>query len=145
MVRRNCRPDWRRIKSLRSYSINGAATALGVHRNTVRHWIKEQGLPAFTEQRPHLVQGGDLVAFLKRQRRASRRPCGPGQMFCLKCRKPREPAEALTEYQPINSLRGILVGICPVCESLMRRFVSLPQLAAVGAMATSNSQIVRDA
>jgi hypothetical protein len=79
MTRRNRRPDWRRIKTLRSYTIEEAATALRVHPNAVRYWIKKCALPVFTDQRPHLIQGGDLVSFLKGRREAKRQSCGPGQ------------------------------------------------------------------
>jgi hypothetical protein len=34
---RNRRADWRRIKSLLSYTVDEAARTLGVHRGTVRH------------------------------------------------------------------------------------------------------------
>jgi hypothetical protein len=131
MTRRNCRPDWRRIKTLRSYTIDEAASALHVHRNAVRYWIKKSGLPVFVDQRPHLIQGGDLVAFLKERRKAKRQKCGPGQFFCLKCRQPRKPAENMVDYEPISSSRGVLVGMCPTCEALMRRFVSRARLAAI--------------
>ena len=69
MIRRNRKPNWRRIETLRGYTIDEAAKALGVHRNTIRHWIKKSGLRAFTDQRPHLIQGGDLVACLQAQAR----------------------------------------------------------------------------
>ena len=74
MIRRNRKPNWRRIKTLRSYTIDEAAKALGVHRNTIRHWIKKSGLRAFTDQRPHLIQGGDLVACLQAPLKPSPRP-----------------------------------------------------------------------
>ena len=131
MIRRNRRPDWRRIKTLRSYTIEESATTLHVHRNAVRYWIKKCGLPVFTDQRPHLIQGRDLVAFLKGRREATRQPCGPGKFFCLKCRQPQTSAEGMVDYQPITSQRGVLTGICPICETLMRRFVSQAQLSAV--------------
>jgi excisionase family DNA binding protein len=130
MKRRNRRPDWRRIKTLRSYTIDEAATALQVHRNAIRHWIKNGGLPASTERRPHLIHGGDLVAFLKQRRAATRRKCGPGQFFCLKCREPQSPAGGMVDYHPITASRGTLVGMCLTCGTLMRRFVSRAQLAA---------------
>jgi hypothetical protein len=131
MKRRNRRPDWRRIKTLRSYTIDEAASVLRVHRNAVRYWIKKSGLPAFDEQRPHLIQGGDLVGFLKARREARRRRCGPGQFFCLKCREPRTSAEGMVDYQPLTASRGAFVGMCPVCETMMHRFVSRARLAAV--------------
>ena len=89
MTRRNCRPDRRRVKVLRSYTIDEVARTLEVHRNTVRHWIKA-GLPIIDDKRPILMLGSDLADFLSRQRDARRQPCQAGQMFCLKCRKPQE-------------------------------------------------------
>jgi hypothetical protein len=123
MKRRNRRPDC-------SYTIEEAASLLQVHRNTVRYWIK-CGLPVFTDQRPHLIQGGDLVVFLKGRREANRQKCGPGQFFCLKCRRPQAPADGMVDYEPSTAARGTLVGICPACETLMYRFVSQARLAAI--------------
>ena len=88
-------------------------------------------MPVFTDQRPHLIQGLDLVTFLKGLREASRRKCGPGQFFCLNCRQPQTPADGMVHYQPISPSRGALIGMCPACETLMRRFVSRARLAAV--------------
>jgi excisionase family DNA binding protein len=133
MIRRNRRPDWRRIKTLRSYTIDEAASALQVHRNAVRHWIKKCALPVMTDRRPHLIHGADLVAFLKHRREARRRKCEPGQLFCLKCRQPQTPAAGMVDYQPVSTARGILVGMCPLCEALMRSFVSPARLPALAA------------
>ena len=131
MIRRNRRPDWRRIKTLRSYTVVEAATTLQVHRNAIRHWIKKGGLLASTDRRPHLIHGADLVAFLKERRAARLRRCGPGQFFCLKCRKPQPPAGNMVDYHPITASRGTLVGMCPACSTLMRRFTSRARLAVV--------------
>jgi hypothetical protein len=54
---RNRRADWRRIKGKYSYTIEEAARALNLHRNTVRNWVRRGGLPAMTGWRPHLVLG----------------------------------------------------------------------------------------
>ena len=131
MIRRNRRPDWRRVKTLRSYTIDEAAARLDVHRNAIRYWIKKGGLPVSNDRRPHLIQGGDLVAFLKGRRKAKRHRCGPGQFFCLKCRQPRPPAGSMVDYRPITDSRGTLVGMCPTCGTLMQRFVSLARLAEI--------------
>jgi hypothetical protein len=132
MKRRNRRPDWRRIKTLRSYTIDEAARLVQVHRNAVRYWIKS-GLPVFADRRPHLIQGGDLAAFLKERRQAKKHKCGPGQLFCLKCRLPRSPADGMVDYQPSTPTRGILVAICPVCETIMHRFTSQARLSDIAA------------
>ena len=88
-------------------------------------------MPALTDRRPFLIRGADLVAFLKERRAEKRQRCGPRQIYCLKCRKPRTPAEETADYEPIDPNRGTLVGICPVCEALIRRFVSKARLPAL--------------
>ena len=60
MTRRNRRPDRRRVKALRSYTIDEVARTLEIHRNTVRHWIKA-GLPVIDGKRPILMLGADIA------------------------------------------------------------------------------------
>jgi hypothetical protein len=129
-TRRNRRPDRRRVKSLRTYTIDEAARALEVHRNTVRHWIMA-GLRVIDDKRPILILGSDLSEYLLRQREARRQPCCAGQMFCLKCRKPQEPAGLMADFVPSSATAGALVGICPTCNRLMYRRVSIARLSEV--------------
>jgi excisionase family DNA binding protein len=134
MKRRNRRPDRRRIKSLRSYTFEEAARDLGVHRNTVRHWVKA-GLPVIKDKRPYLIVGRDLAEFLTQRREARRQPCQPGQMYCLKCRRPQAPAARMADFVASSAALGALVGICPVCNHLMYRRVSVARLSeAAGAL-----------
>jgi hypothetical protein len=130
MNRRRGRPDWRRVKTLRSYTIDEAARVLGVHRNTVRHWIKS-GLPTIDDKRPILIVGSDLAEFRARRREGRRQRCGPGQIFCVKCRKPKEPAGRMADYVPSTPAAGALVGLCPDCGTLMHRRVSIARLDIV--------------
>jgi excisionase family DNA binding protein len=130
MIRRNHRPDWRRIKTLRSYTIDEAARLVGVHRNSVRHWIK-RGLPVLDDRRPTLILGSDLKAFLAKQREARRQPCQAGEIFCVKCRKPRKPDGQMADYEPTSAAAGTLVGLCPVCSTVIYRRTSLARLPAV--------------
>jgi hypothetical protein len=134
MTRRNRRPDRRRVKVLRSYTIDEVARTLEVHRNTVRHWIKA-GLPVIDDKRPTLMLGSDLAEFLLRRRDARRQPCRAGQMFCLKCRKPQEPAGRMADYVASSATSGALVGICPACNGLMYRRASVARFSdVVGAL-----------
>jgi Helix-turn-helix domain len=121
---RNRRADWRRIKGKYSYTVEEAARTLNLHRNTVRNWVRRCGLPAMTESRPHLILGAVLVEFLKKRRLALRLKCGPGDLYCLKCRAPRKPVAELIEHRPMASGRTRIVGICSTCESLMHRFIA---------------------
>ena len=130
MTRRNRRPNRRRMKVHRSYTIDEVARTLEVHRNTVRHWIKT-GLPVIDDKRPILMLGSDLAEFLTRRRHARRQPCLAGQMFCLKCRKPQEPAGRMADYVANSATSGALVGICPACNGLMYRRASVARLSLV--------------
>jgi hypothetical protein len=88
------------------------ARTLEVHRNSVRHWIKA-GLPVIDDKRPILILGADLAEFLWRRRDARRQPCRARQMFCLKCRKPQEPAGRMANFVASSATSGALIGICP--------------------------------
>jgi hypothetical protein len=129
----NRTPDWRRIRKHLSYTYEEAARVVSVSRMTVRHWAKHCGLPVQSEQRPHLVLGDDLKRFLQAQRESRKRKCGPGEMYCLKCRTPRKPVEGLLEHQTYSASRGALIGLCAKCGALMRRFVSNHRAALVAA------------
>ena len=130
MKRRRTNP--RLAKIHRNYTVEEVARLFGMHKGTVRQWIK-QGLPTIDDRRPALVLGRELRAFLEKRRTAKKRPCAPGQLYCLKCRLPREPAGGLADCLISGPLLANLAGICPVCDSMMYRRVSLRKLdAALG-------------
>lgn len=120
-------PNPRRVKIHRNYSVEEVAELLGVHKNTVREWLRA-GLPALTDQRPLLILGRELAAFLTRRRIVNRRPCQPGEIYCVRCRVPQKPAAGMAEYQPLTASGSNLIGICPQCDALIYRRVSLVRL-----------------
>ncbi len=121
-------PNPRRAKIHRSYTVEEVARLYEVHRNTVRQWIK-QGLPVCDERRPILILGGELAAFLTRKRTRNKRPCKPGEVYCVRCRAPQLPALGMADYEPLTATSGNLVGLCPQCEGTIYRRVSLARLA----------------
>lgn len=112
-----------------SYSVDEAARCLGVHKATIRQWIK-QGLPALTEIRPTLIVGSELRAFLRQKRLAGKRPCGAGEIYCVRCRAPRRPAAGIADYEALSESGGRLVGLCPSCEAVIYRRVSIKSFSA---------------
>lgn len=122
-------PNHQLVKKHRNYSVHEIAFLFGMHKNTVREWIRV-GLPCI-EGRPVLILGCDLIAFLRARRAKKRRSCRPGQMYCLRCREPRFPAGGLTDFAPINDKLGNLIGICPVCEGVMHRCVSMSKIEEI--------------
>jgi hypothetical protein len=123
-------PNPRRVKKHRSYTVEEAARLFGCHRNTIRHWQK-LSLKPVDGKRPVVFEGQTLAAFLEARRGARRRRLKPGEIYCLPCRAPREPAAAMAEYIPVTDTRGNLRGICPTCGRLIHRMVSRAQIEAI--------------
>jgi excisionase family DNA binding protein len=117
------RHNGRRVKIHRSYTITEAAVVLGAHKHSVRRWIAA-GLPTTDGRRPFLIHGEDIRAFLK-AREPVKQPCRPGEFYCLRCKAPRRPAGDMADYIPKTASRGLLRGICPSCDRLIHRAVSL--------------------
>ena len=123
-------PNPRLAKIHRNYTVEEIATLFGVHRNTVRAWVK-RGLPTSDDRRPMLILGRDLVAFLQAQRAKNKRTCQPGEIYCVRCRAPKAPAGAMADYEALTETQGNLIAICPDCETIIYRRVSLAKLAQI--------------
>ncbi len=120
----------RLIKLHRAYSVEEAARTLGAHKNSVRGWIKN-GLPIADRSRPVLILGHELRAYLEHKRKAAKRPCPPGTLYCFKCREPRAPAMGMVEATCQNATTGNLSAICEVCGTMMHRRTRLATIPAI--------------
>lgn len=123
-------PNPRLAKIHRNYTVDEIAHLFGIHKNTVRDWVK-RGLPTSDGRRPMLILGRELVAFLTARRTKNKRTCQPGEIYCVRCRAPRAPAGDMVDYVPVTTTLGNLVAICSACETMMYRRVSLAKLAQV--------------
>lgn len=113
-----------------SYTVEEIVRLLSVHRSTVRVWLKA-GLPSLGPQRPTLVLGKELRAFLEKRRAGRKSPCAPGTMYCLKCKAPRPPALEMVEYQRLTEASGNLAAICGACGTVMYRRCRLEMISLV--------------
>lgn len=127
---RKRRANYRLVKTHRSYRVDEAARLLDVHRNTVRAWVKA-GLSVCDGNRPILILGRELAAFLKARQVKNKRPCKPGEFYCVRCREPKQPALDMAEYKPLTASQGNLMGICPDCEGFIFRRASLAKLGQI--------------
>lgn len=116
----------------RNYTVEEIAALFGVHKNTVRSWIKA-GLPVCDSRRPVLVLGRSLREFLQKRRAAHNRRCGVHELYCLRCREPRWPAEGMVDFEPLTPTTGRVTALCPVCTAMMNRYVSREALGRIRA------------
>lgn len=125
--RRKRRPNPRLVKTHICYTVDEAAKVCCVHKNTFRAWFKG-GLEKIDSQRPCLIHGATLRAFLEQKRTSKKQPCKPGQLYCLRCRVPQWPAENMAEFKPITAKFGSLCALCPVCTALMNQSIKTERL-----------------
>lgn len=125
------RSNWHAVKIHHNYTVDEVARALGVAKGTVRRWAKS-GLPALTDQKPYLILGYELVAFLKAGRPTKQR-CQLDECFCFTCRTPRKAALGMADLKPVNSRSGNLRALCAVCSTVMCKQVPLTKLSALRA------------
>lgn len=123
----------RHAKSHRNYTIQEIAELRAVHPNTVTGWINS-GLAVIDDNRPKLVLGRDLNAFLEVRSKKNKRPCRPGEIYCVRCRAAKLPAGAMADFQPQGRSAGRLVGICPTCDRLMYQQCGKAKLATIRAV-----------
>jgi hypothetical protein len=123
-------PNHRLVKIHRNYTVEEIAHLFDKHKNTVRHWVKE-GLATIDDKRPMLVLGHVLVAFLQDRRVKNKQTCRSGELYCVRCHAPKSPAGDMVEYTPVTEKLGNLIAICPDCNALMNRRVSLAKIGQV--------------
>jgi len=123
-------PNHRLVKIHRSYTVEEVAALFGIHKNTVRGMVKN-GLATIDDQRPMLILGHDLRDFLEVRRVKNKRPCKPGEIYCVRCRAPKQPADRMADYEPTTEKLGNLIAICPDCVGIMYRRVSLTKIGQI--------------
>jgi Helix-turn-helix domain len=123
------RPDRRRIKSHRVYTVDEAARTVGTCKATVRRWIKS-GLRMIDARKPAMIRGVDLREFLDTRARP-KQPCPPGHCYCVKCRASHAPDGGMAEFVKLTPTNGNMRGLCPTCGGLMYRRTSLAQLEQI--------------
>ena len=128
MAKRRYNP--RSAKIHRSYTVEEVAEKYGVHKNTVRTWIKN-GLLTCDSSRPTLILGRHLRNFLEQKRKESKKSCPPGTIYCVSCKEPRKPAGGMVDYLPMSDTRGRLIGICSSCDHMINQITSLSKLEKI--------------
>jgi excisionase family DNA binding protein len=128
------KPSPRLIKTHRVYTPVEAASALGVHKQTILRWIKNKGLYAVRSGGAWLIEGRDLKAFLGHRQSQGRCKLKTEEIYCLPCRTAQVPAERMADFKLQTSQSGQLIGLCPVCERTMHKAVRRGDLDRIRAI-----------
>ena len=119
-----------RIKSLHPYTIEEAAEVSGVSTRTIRNWAAN-GLRVMDAERPALIRGDDLRAYISGQRKSRKTKTTPDTIYCVCCRQTRKPAGGMADCIVTGS-RATLTALCDVCETVISKPVSkghIPEIA----------------
>lgn len=106
--------NYNRVKKNYPYSINEIVESLGVHKNTIRNWIKDEGLKTIDDKKPFLIHGSELKEFLQKRQNGQKTKCKDNQLFCTKCQKPQKPFGNLIDIHMFTKTRGNLQGLCEI-------------------------------
>ena len=126
------------IKLNRSYDVRELARRTGVHKHTVRNWMRN-GLEPIDGKRPVLILGSVIRAFLTQRNAKHRCRCEPGQFYCFGCRTARKPAAGSLECHSLGPKSGNLRACCQSCGTAMYRRVTLSEARAVAGQSAGKS------
>jgi hypothetical protein len=98
-----------------SYTIQEIHELCGTSPQTIRRFIKVEGLPAMTSQKPFLINGGDYIEFIETKQQRSKRTLSTGQFRCFSCGTIGKPFGGMADYDASGSRRR-LSALCGACE-----------------------------
>lgn len=119
-----------KIRAKTAYSSKEASTLLEVNRKTILRWIQE-GLPLLEpNQKPHLIMGYDLKAFIQAQRDAVQVKLQYNEFYCFACRKAVTALRGSERLEKTGKKIGkadrdqeMLCGRCKGCGGNIARFL----------------------
>lgn len=127
------KPNPNLVKIHRNYTVEEIAELFGISNATVRGWVKK-GLPICEGAFPWLILGGELKAFLKQQRVKKAKRCADNEMYCLRCRAPRQWVSEVIEVEWVTPSIVNLKGFCVACGGLMNRRMNATNARANSAL-----------
>ncbi len=122
--------DLRKIRRSQCYAIPEVGRLLGVSVGTVRAWLR-RGLLSLEGERPILIPGDGLKSWLVAQRLARKRKCQPDQLYCCRCRVPKNAKPGSVVIVPRNARTITISAMCGTCGAKMNRGGSLARLPEI--------------
>lgn len=111
------------IKENYTYSVEQITDLFDININTVRRWIREEGLKRLPKMRPHHVHSSDLRQFLEGKQKTRKAPCADHEIYCCKCRAPRTPKLGTGKVTTQPNGTVLFHAHCSACNTRMNRAI----------------------
>lgn len=106
------------------YDLEEVAAILKVHVQTVRTWIKYEGLKTIDDRQPLLIYGLHLIDFIKKQNHKGKCKTPFDQLYCMSCKDARPAFQNIIAFEQKSN--GLCVkAVCRICKSKMNKTYKL--------------------
>jgi hypothetical protein len=131
-IKPRAKPDLRRIRLTKCYTLPEVANILGVGIGTVRAWVRV-GLPILEDSRPFLIPGDSLKVWLKMRIASRKQRCLPNEFYCCRCRIPKTSQFGSVVVVPRNRKTVAIQAHCNTCGAKMNKAGSLAHILEINA------------
>lgn len=105
------------------YKPTELAAEIGCHRSTIYESYVPAGCPHRRDRKGYLwINGVEFAAWARATIQRSKIALGPGEAFCMRCKRPVVMRGPLTETEAKGAL--LIHGKCPQCFGDVSRFES---------------------
>lgn len=112
------------IRGNYTYSVEEVAELYGIASDTVFRWIREEGLKRLQGSKKFYVHSSDLRQFLREHNKRNKKPCNADEIYCCKCRVPRQPSANTVQAESLPNGTIRVKAKCGVCGTGQFKVVS---------------------
>ena len=116
-----------KIKYWLCYDVDDICRLFGIHPKTALSWFK-QGMKPVDNRQPILVHGSELKSFLGKMNEANKCSTSFEEMFCMKCKEPRNPHRKQIQIEQFEQKFLKVKAICQTCKTKMNKPYPLDDL-----------------
>jgi integrase len=114
------RPDLRKIRPTKSYTVAELAEETSRTEATIREWLAA-GMPAMDDQQPAMVLGWAARSWIKAKWEKRRHESGPLRIYCFGCKEPQFLEPHSISVHPCKGGATKIKARCAVCGSAIYR------------------------